>query len=51
MNLTKRINNEKLFKIPVQKQAIYRDRGRGIERRAGVRDHHVMLRMAEHERE
>ena len=43
--------NEKLLKIPVQKQAIYRDHGGGIERRAGVRDHNVLLRMAEYERE
>jgi len=43
--------NEKLLKIPVQKQAIYRDHGGGNERRAGVRYHNVLLRMAEHERE
>ena len=49
MNLTKRKNNEKLPEIPEQKQTIHRDHGGGIERRAGVRAHNVLLRMAEHE--
>ena len=49
MNLTKRINNEKLPEISGKKQAVHRDHGGVIERVAGVRDHYVLLRMAEHE--
>ena len=42
-------NNEKLPEIPGEKQAVYCYHGGGVERCVGVRDHHVLLRMAEYE--
>ena len=38
MNIKRRKNNEKLPEIPIQKQAVHRDRGRGTEPCLGVRD-------------
>ena len=35
--------NEKLFEIPIQKQAVHRDRGRGTEPCLGVRDTYDMF--------